>query len=90
MNSEMYADILAERLSDSQALSNEELKQQFDNDSKHKSLAVYEFLYSNNIKWIDWPAYSFDLNLIDNMRGIIKWNLAKIEIKTISELKKAI
>ena len=71
-------------------LSCEEIKLQFDKYSKYKSLAVYEFLNSNNIKWIDWQAYSPDLNPIENMWGIIKWNLARIEIKTILELKKTI
>ena len=37
MNSEVYVDILTERLSDFKELSNEEIKLQFDNDSKHKS-----------------------------------------------------
>ena len=40
-------------MSDFQALSSEEIKLQFDNDSKHKSLTAYEFLILNNIKWID-------------------------------------
>ena len=72
MNSEVYVDILTERMRDFQALFSEEIKLQFDNDSKHKSLAAYEFLISNNIKLIDWSAYSPDLNTIENMRGIIK------------------
>ena len=85
----MYVDILKERLNNFQTLSSEEIKLQFDNDSKHKSLAAYEFLDSNNIIWIDWPAYSPDLNPIENM-CIIKWNLTRIKIKTILELKKTI
>ena len=50
MNSKVYIDILTERTSDFQALSSEEIKLQFDNDSKHKSLTAYEFLILNNIK----------------------------------------
>ena len=50
MNSEVYVDILTERMSDFQALSNKETKLHFEKDSKHKSLVVYEFLNSNNIK----------------------------------------
>ena len=90
MNSEVYVDILTERMSDFQALSSEKIKLQFDNDSKHNSLAAYEFLNSNNIKWIDWPAYSLDLNPIESIWDIIKWNLTRIEFKTILELKKTI
>ena len=90
MNSKVYVDILTERLNDFQALFSEKIKLQFDNDINHKSLAVYEFLNLNNIKLNDLPAYSPDLNPIENMWAISKWNLARIEFKTISELKKTI
>ena len=49
INSEVYVDILKERLSDLKVLSSEEIKLQFGNDSKHKSLAAYEFLNSNTV-----------------------------------------
>ena len=49
----MYVDILTNSLSDFKALSSEEIKIQFDNDRKYKSLDAYEFLNSNNIKCID-------------------------------------
>ena len=53
-------------------------------------MVAYEFLNSNDIKWIDWSAYIPDLNPIENMWRIIEWNLARIEIKTIFDFKKTI
>ena len=39
----------------------------FDNDPKHRSLKALEFYKENNIKIIDWPSNSPDLNLIENI-----------------------
>ena len=49
---------------------------QFDNDPKHISLKALKLYKENNIKIIDWPNNSPDLNLIENI-------LAKIKISYI-------
>ena len=40
---------------------------QFDNDPKHKSLHANELYQENNIKTIDWPSDTSDLNPIENI-----------------------
>ena len=44
-----------------------EWKVQHDNDPKHTSRVVKDFLRSENINVIDWPAQSLDLNPIENL-----------------------
>ena len=44
----------------------------FDNDPKHWSLRTLEFYKENNIKIIDWPNNSPDLNPFENIWAKIK------------------
>ena len=41
-----------------------------DNARYHWSIEALEFYYENNIKIIDWPPYSPDLNPIENIWAI--------------------
>ena len=50
-----------------------------DNDPKHRSKMTQEWLKSNEVKVIDWPAYSPDLNPIENMWHFVKCELAKYD-----------
>ena len=50
-----------------------------DNDSKHRSKMTQEWLKSNEVKVIDWPAYSPDLNPIENMWHFVKCELVKYD-----------
>ena len=45
---------------------------QFDNARYHWSIEAFKFYYENNIKMIDWLAYSPNLNLIENVWTIMK------------------
>lgn len=64
-----------------------------DNDPKHKSKKVVDFLQSQNIDFIksnEWPSYSPDLNAIENIWSILKQNIAKRNPKTKASLIKFI
>jgi transposase len=45
---------------------------QHDNAPSHKSGPTVHFLQVNNIRTIEWPPYSPDLNPIENMWSVIK------------------
>ena len=49
-----------------------------DNDSKHRSGMSWDYYIQNDIKLLEWPAYSPDLNLIENIWANIKKKLGAI------------
>ena len=63
---------------------------QFDNDPKHRSLKALEFYKENNIKIIDWPSNSPDLNPIENIWVKIKNKLCRQEFDSIKKLRKRV
>ena len=63
---------------------------QFDNNPKYRSLKALEFYKENNIKIIDWPSNSPDLNPIENIWTKIKNKLCRQEFDNISKLKKRV
>ena len=48
-----------------------------DNDPKHKSNVVMEWLRNSEIKVLEWPAQSPDLNPIENVWSLLKYRLFK-------------
>jgi transposase len=58
---------------------------QQDNDSKHKSVMTTKFFEENEIKVMDWPSQSPDLNVIENLWAYIKKEYAKPPAKNLSE-----
>ena len=55
--------------------------------SVYKNAAAKKFYMKNKIRCIEWPSYSSDLNPIENLWGLMKEKLSKINIKTKQELK---
>ena len=43
-----------------------------DNDSKHRSRMPLDYYIQNDIRLLEWPAYSPDLNPIENIWANIK------------------
>jgi hypothetical protein len=88
MDSYKYCRILADNLKSS--ASNLELKSfifQQDNDPKHTSKIIKEFLEHSGINLMEWPAHSPDFNPIEHLWSHIKRELKKYSIKNVSELK---
>ena len=74
MTGDKYIDILSEHLLP--LLEDTGLKETFlfqqDNAPWHTSGAVNEFLVESELKVFDWPAYSPDLNIIENVWKYVK------------------
>lgn len=91
MDAPMYCNILSSALF--RSIEKMKLKDYIfmqDNDPKHTSKLVKEFLSEKNIKTLDWPAQSPDCNPIENMWRIIKLEVSKSQPKTKRELKEAV
>ncbi|KAJ8577061.1 hypothetical protein ON010_g2144 [Phytophthora cinnamomi] len=65
---------------------------QQDNASCHKSLVTMEWLQGQNLRVLDWPALSPDLNPIENVWGIMTQHIYARgrQYNSVEELKKAI
>ena len=69
MDSAKYIDILESSFDEMNSILPNGWILQWDNDSKHKSKDSLYFYIKNKIKLMKWPAYSPDLNPIENILG---------------------
>ena len=93
MNSHEYQDILAEHLlPNGPLITDGEWILMQDNAPCHRSISTRNWFEANEVKKIEWPPYSPDLNTIENLWG---WLVRKVyangrQFNSVFELKREI
>ena len=82
MDKKYFERILKENLSELKNHRENDWQLQFDNDPKHRLKLAIDFLKNKKVDFIDWPSYSFDLNLIENVWRMIAQELNGQNIQT--------
>ena len=87
-NTENYLKVLEEAVEEMKEItSSETLYLQMDNVRYHWTTEALEFYLEKNIKVIDWPPYSPDLNPIENIWAIMKQKIEGRKFATMTSLK---
>ena len=91
MNSELYINILKEKLSEMKRVGHKNFILVRDNAPAHVSEATQQFIKEKKINELkDWPAFSPYLNPIEKVWGIIKMELKKRDLERKNELIEAV
>ena len=90
LDTNLYIEILEFSLPEMNKIMKNSVILLFDNDPKHRSLKALEFCKEDNIKIIDWPSNSPDLNPIKNIWAKIKNTLCRQEFENINKLRKRV
>ena len=69
---------------------NKEWVFQHDNDPKHRTRLVTKWLDENNVKRIEWPSFSPDINPIEHFWDEMERRVKKESPKNERELKEAL
>ena len=84
MNSAKYIDILRRRIVPLIQNPTNDGQEIFQHDLApcHTSKSVRKFASDNNLTILDWPGNSPDMNPIENLWGIVKKRVAKMDCST--------
>ena len=85
MTKELYVKIMEKHWKEMEWIAGKKFELICDNHPKHTGNLAKDF-YKNNCIRIDWPAYSLDLNPIENIWSIMKTKLNQENTKKISEV----